>query len=276
MGMLIQPDQKQDSGDFKAKLENAIEKARKENGSLDPETLFTKYHSGLSREKIEEIRSQVHTAPKKAVETLAQELEKTITPEMQKDIKAVKTREQCVAEAAAAVPPEVMQRTVDYAEKLPEGALDPLFKYTNKDEDEVNKALRKSSPPTPEEISRINAFSKLLENGPKYHGVCFRGCYFDSEAQAKRFVQDMIERPDGFKGFTSLSPDFASALYYAEKGAAHVIIVIPESTHGVYWGPYSSQPRDHETTLDYKIYLKGLAFCKKGDKLYVLAEEAER
>ena len=55
-----------------------------------------------------------------------------------------------------------------------------------------------------------------------------------------------------------------------------VIIVIPESTHGVYWGPYSSQPRDHETTLDCKFYLNGLAFCKKGDTLYVLAEETER
>ena len=45
------------------------------------------------------------------------------------------------------------------------------------------------------------------------------------------------------------------------------------STHGIYWGPHSSQPRDHETTLDYKVYLKGLAFCRKDDTLYVVAEE---
>ena len=51
---------------------------------------------------------------------------------------------------------------------------------------------------------------------------------------------------------------------------------IPESTHGVYWGPYSTQPRDHEVTLDHQVYLKGLEFCKKGDTLYVLAKEVER
>ena len=55
-----------------------------------------------------------------------------------------------------------------------------------------------------------------------------------------------------------------------------MIIVIPESANGVYWGPYSSQPRDHETTLDYKFYLKGLEICEKGDKLYVLAKEMRR
>lgn len=90
------------------------------------------------------------------------------------------------------------------------------------------------------------------------------------------FVHDMIEHSQEFRGFTSLSPDFETALYYALKGPAHVIIVIPESTHGVYWGPYSSQPRDHETTLDHKFYLRGLKKYEKDGTLYVLAEEAPR
>ncbi len=239
------------------------------------ETPYMNFQTGLSQSRADELMMLMRQDPQKGIEDLAGELEKTITPEMLKDIKAKKTREQCIAEARAAVPPEVMKRTDDYVASLPDGALDPLFKYTNKDEDGINKALRKNTQ-TPEETAKINAFSKLLENGPKYHGVCFRGCYFDSEEQAKNFVRTLLDSPEELKGFTSLSPDFASALYYASKAPGHVIVVIPESTHGVYWGPYSSQPRDHETTLDCKFYLNGLAFCKKGDTLYVLAEETER
>ena len=211
----------------------------------------------------------------KSFEEFVEELESTITPELLAEIKKPKTREQCVAEAKAAVPKEVMQATDDYVKRLPKGALLPLFRYTDKDKGGINRALRRKTQ-TAEEVAEITAFSKLLENGPKFHGMCFRGCYFKSEADTRKFVKAIIERPKGLRGFTSLSPDFETALYYALKGPAHVIIVIPDSSHGVYWGPYSSQPRDHETTLDHKFYLKGLEICEKGGKLYVLAKEMER
>jgi|GEM_PF-6944957 len=211
----------------------------------------------------------------KSFEEFVEELESTITPELLAEIKKPKTREQCVAEARAAVPKEVMQATDDYVTRLPKGALAPLFSYTNKDEKGINRALR-SKTQTAEEVAEITAFSKLLENGPKFHGMCFRGCYFKSQGDASKFVRNLIDSPEDLKGFTSLSPDFETALYYALKGPARVIIVITGSSHGVYWGPYSSQPRDHETTLDHKFYLKGLEICEKGGKLYVLAKEMER
>lgn len=262
--------------ELRAKTRAGVMQMLSQTGQTGPEEKqYLNYQTGLSDSRTEELKALMMKNPQKGIEALAQDLEDSITPEMLKDIKAKKTREQCVAEARAAVPPEVMKRTDDYVASLPEGALDPLFKYTNKDEDGVNKALRRATQ-TPEELAKISAFSKLLENGPKYQGMCFRGCYFADSKAALSFVDGMIDNPEGWKGFTSLSPDFATALYYAGKAPGHVIIVIPESTHGVYWGPYSSQPRDHETTLDCKFYLKGLAFCKKGDTLYVLAEEVER
>ena len=236
---------------------------------------YLKYQTGLSDSRVAELKAIIQQDPEKGIDALAADLEKTITPELLENIKSKKTREQCVKEARAAVPPEVMKRTDDYVNNLPDGALDPLFKYTNKDAAGVNLALRKEKQ-TPEEIANITAFSTLLKNAPKYQGMCFRGCYFDDGKTAMNFVNDLMLNPEQMRGFTSLSPDFSSALYYATRKPAHVIIVIPESSHGVYWGPYSSQPRDHEVTLDYDFYLKGLAFCKKGDTLYVMAEEVQR
>ena len=169
-----------------------------------------------------------------------------------------------------------MQATDDYVESLPDGALDPLYRYTDKDDGKVNAALRGKEPMTPERKAEILAFSDLLKKGPKYSGICYRGCSFETVAAATKFAQDLIDHPAGFRGFTSMSPDFETAFYYAnkdDKRPGKVIVVVPNSTHGVYWGPYSSQPRDHETTLDYKVYLKGLAFCRKDDTLYVIAEE---
>ena len=265
--------------ELREKTRDGVEKILAEEsqtGRTKPaETPYMNFQTGLSQPRTDELMMLMRQDPQKGIEDLAEELEKTITPEMLKDIKAKKTREQCIAEARAAVPPEVMKRTADYVASLPEGALEPLYKYTNKDEDGVNKALRRETQP-PEELAKISAFSKLLENGPKYEGICFRGCYFGDGETALNFVNDLILNPEQKRGFTSLSPDFATALYYASKAPGHVIIVIPESSHGVYWGPYSSQPRDHETTLDCKFFLKGLAFCRKCDTLYVLAEEIER
>lgn len=211
----------------------------------------------------------------KKFEEFVDGLEARISPEMLAEINAPKTNAQCKAEARAAVPPEVMAQTDAYVKSLPQEALLPLYQYTNKDEAGVNRALRQKTQ-TSEEMDAITAFSKLLENGPKFRGTCFRGCFFESKQAASSFVRKLLDIPEDLTGFTSLSPDFETALYYALKGQAQVIIVIPESANGVYWGPYSSQPRDHETTLDYKFYLKGLEICEKGDKLYVLAKEMRR
>ena len=64
--------------------------------------------------------------------------------------------------------------------------------------------------------------------------------------------------------------------HYTKSGNFKIIVVIPNSRNGVYFGPHSTHPEDEETLISYKFFLRGLKKYEKDGILYILAEELPR
>ena len=77
-------------------------------------------------------------------------------------------------------------------------------------------------------------------------------------------------------GFISTTPDPVIAHHYASVGDYKIVVVVPNSQNGVYFGPYSTHSEDEEALISYKFHLKGLKMSKNDDIVYVLEEEVAR
>lgn len=111
---------------------------------------------------------------------------------------------------------------------------------------------------------------------PKFHGTVYRGCSFDSVDAAEKYLNLLFNAPENLKGFISTTPDPVVARHYASAGKIKVVVVVPNSQNGVYFGPHSKHPEDEEALISHKFYLKGLTKYEEDGILYVLAEEVPR
>ena len=199
-------------------------------------------------------------------------------------------------EARRAVPPEVMD-AVDQKirEAGGEEVVTPFLHYSSKPGDSPNVFVRETEfkdgeidwtnakipkDKTPEDLKKAikdtAALQELLDVMPKFHGTVYRGCSFDSIDDAEKYLNLLFNDPENLKGFISTTPDPVVAHHYAAPGKFKVVVVVPNSRNGVYFGPHSTHPEDEETLISYKFYLKGLKKYEADGILYVLAEEVAR
>ena len=187
--------------------------------------------------------------------------------------------------ARQAVSIDAMQEINNWVNENGKDKLNPFMHYSSRPEYGENSALRGATTADGnikwDEISdqrkkQINALQKLLFDMPKYKGTLFRGCTFESQEEADRYFESLMDTPEALTGFVSTTPNPAIAHHYAKQGKIKMILVVPNSCNAVYFGPYSTHPEDQETLLDYDFYLKGLTYCKKGDIVYILAKECKR
>ena len=189
--------------------------------------------------------------------------------------------------AKKAVPPEVMEAVKKKADSLPENGLQPFRHYSSRPGDSENVAVRKArfkdgkldwtdTGVSEERQKAVTALQNLLDVMPKFHGTLYRGCSFDNVEDAETYLRKIFERPETLRGFISTSPDPVVAAHYAAAGKIKVVVVVPNSQNGVYFGPYSTHPEDEEALISYKFYLKGLKRYERDGILYVLAEEGAR
>ena len=90
------------------------------------------------------------------------------------------------------------------------------------------------------------------------------------------YLTKLFTEPEKLMGFISTTPDPVVAHHYTKSGNFKIIVVIPHSRNGVYFGPYSKHPEDEETLISYKFFLRGLKKYEKDGILYILAEELPR
>ena len=191
------------------------------------------------------------------------------------------------AQARKAVAPEVMQATDDAVLKIGADGIEPFMHYSSRPRDSENIFLRQAAfkegeidwtgvDATPKSKKAVADLQHLLEIMPKFHGTLYRGCAFASLTKAEKYVTDLFENPTSLKGFISTTPDPVVAHHYAASGDFKIIVVIPNSKNGVYFGPHSTHPEDEETLISYKFFLRGLKKYEKDGILYILAEELPR
>ena len=215
---------------------------------------------------------------------LDKQAEKNIFPSQPKEY--LKNNELIHAQKLAeqAVSADAMQKVDNWVNGHEKKRLDPFMHYSSRPEHGENAALRSASADgridwnkIPEKRRKqIDDLQKLLSDMPKYKGTLFRGWAFESQEEADRFFDALMDTPESLSGFVSTTPNPAIAHHYAKQGKVKMILVVPNSRNAVYFGPYSTHPEDQETLLGYDFYLKGLTYCKKGDIVYILAKECKR
>ena len=96
--------------------------------------------------------------------------------------------------------------------------------------------------------------------------MVLRGCAFDTQAQWDWYVDNLMDTPEKLRGFTSTSPDYETALYYAAKDNKpyRVIVLVPNVTSG------RTAP---SRAITYRVEQRGLTTRYKHGISYVLAEE---
>lgn len=180
-----------------------------------------------------------------------------------------------------------MEAVKKKADSLPENGLQPFRHYSSRPGDSENVAVRKAQFKdgkldwTGVDVSEkrkqaVADLQNLLDIMPKFHGTVYRGCAFDTAEKMDAYLQKLFGEPESLMGFISTTPDPVIARHYASAGKYKVVVVVPNSQNGVYFGPYSTHPEDEEALISYKFYLKGLKRYEKDGILYVLAEEVAR
>ena len=236
------------------------------------------------KEKAEELKRRV-----------AAESSRKIFPKNPKDILPDQEKEKAKQEARNAVSPEVMDAVKKGVDALPKDGLDPFLHYSSKPGDSPNLFVRETQfkdgeidwtnakipkGKTPEDLKKAikdtAALQELLDVMPKFKGTVYRGCTFDTAEKLDAYLQKLFGEPESLMGFISTTPDPVIAHHYASSGKFKVVVVVPNSQNGVYFGPHSTHPEDEETLISYKFYLRGLKKYEADGILYVLAEEVAR
>lgn len=239
--------------------------------------------------------SQPESAESKTLDEFAEELEQRVRTEASEKVFPAQPKEflqgedleRAKAQARKAVPAEVMQTTDDAVEKIGVKGLMPFLHYSSRPGDSENIVLRQASfkdgeidwtgvKATPVRKKAVAALQDLLEKMPKFRGTVYRGCAFETEEAFHDYLKKLFAEPENLMGFISTTPDPVVAHHYASADKYKVVIVVPNSQNGVYFGPYSRHPEDEETLISYKFFLKGLQKYEHNGILYVLAEELPR
>ena len=190
-------------------------------------------------------------------------------------------------EARKTVLPEVMDAVDKKVDEIGKKALQPFKHYSSRPGDSENVAVRQAQikdgkldwtgvKVSEERKQAVAELQNLLDVMPKFHGTVYRGCSFDSIDDAEKYLNLLFNDPENLKGFISTTPDPVIAQHYASAGKIKVVVVVPNSQNGVYFGPYSTHPEDEEALISYKFYLRGLKKYEADGILYVLAEEVAR
>ena len=129
---------------------------------------------------------------------------------------------------------------------------------------------------SPKRKKAVEELQNLLDKMPKFHGTLYRGCSFSSRQAMNNYVEKLLNEPTKLTGFISTTPDPVVAYHYAKAGKHRVLVVIPNSKNGVYFGPHSTHPEDEEALISYKFYLRGLKTYETDDILYVMVDEVLR
>ena len=190
-------------------------------------------------------------------------------------------------EARKAVPGKVMDAVDQKIREIGEDAVEPFLHYSSRPGDSENVSVRQAAfkdgkldwtgvKVSEERKQAVADLQNLLEIMPKFKGTVYRGCTFDTAENLDAYLQKLFGEPESLMGFISTTPDPVIAHHYASSGKFKVVVVVPNSQNGVYFGPYSYHPEDEEALISYKFYLKGLKRYEKDGILYVLAEEVAR
>ena len=224
---------------------------------------------------------------KEMKQRMATEASRKVFPREPKAFLHGKEKKQAKIEARNAVRHGVMRRIYEKVAELGKAALKPFKHYSSKPGDSENIVVRQASfkggkldwtgVKVSEERKRAVAdLQNLLDIMPKFKGTVYRGCAFDTAEKLDAYLQKLFGEPESLMGFISTTPDPVIAHHYASSGKFKVVVVVPNSQNGVYFGPYSTHPEDEEALISYKFYLKGLKKYEEDGILYVLAEEVAR
>jgi len=254
MSMLLEPDQKQETGKY----------------------AFMEKPEEFLKENAEEMKRRV-----------AEESSRKVFPKNPKEFLHGAKKKRAKLEARRAVPRSVMKEVSGAVQKMGKDAIKPFRHYSSRPGDSENVSVRQAAfkngkldwtgVEVSEERKRAVAdLQNLLDVMPKFKGTVYRGCSFDSIDDAENYIRKIFEKPETLKGFISTTPDPVVARHYAAAGKIKVVVVVPNSQNGVYFGPYSTHPEDEEALISYKFYLKGLTKYEEDGIIYVLAEEVAR
>ena len=237
---------------------------------------YVKDPEGYLKEAAEEIQRRV-----------AAESGNKVFPKDPKTFLHGKEKKQAKIEARNAVRPRIMRKIYEKVAELGKAALKPFKHYSSRPGDSENIAVRQASfkngkldwtgvKVSEKRKQAVADLQNLLDIMPKFHGTVYRGCVFDTSEKMDAYLQKLFGEPESLMGFISTTPDPVIARHYASAGKYKVVVVVPNSQNGVYFGPYSTHPEDEEALISYKFYLKGLKRYEKDGILYVLAEEVAR
>ena len=224
---------------------------------------------------------------KEMKQRMATEASRKVFPKEPKELLRGKNKKRARVEARRAVPRSVMKEVSAAVKKLGKGAIKPFRHYSSRPGDSENIVVRQASfkdgkldwtgVKVSEERKRAVAdLQNLLDVMPKFHGTVYRGCSFEKKEDAEVYLQKLFGNPKSLSGFISTTPDPVVARHYAAAGKFKIVVVVPNSQNGVYFGPYSTHPEDEEALISYKFYLRGLKKYEEDGIIYVLAEEVAR
>ena len=215
------------------------------------------------------------------------ELGQKVFPDQPKTFLTGEALEHAEKQARQAVPAEIMRRTDDRIAQIGLETIAPFKHYSSRPEDSENVAIRNSGSikavidwsktnVSPKRKKAVEELQNLLDKMPKFHGTLYRGCSFSSRQAMNNYVEKLLNEPTKLTGFISTTPDPVVAYHYAKAGKHRVLVVIPNSKNGVYFGPHSTHPEDEEALISYKFYLRGLKTYETDDILYVMVDEVLR
>lgn len=226
-------------------------------------------------------------AAKEIQRRVAAESGNKVFPKNPKEMLKGNNKSRARVQARRAVPRSVMKEVSNAIKKLGKVAIKPFRHYSSRPGDSENIVVRQASFKngkldwTGVEVSEkrkkaVEDLQNLLDIMPKFKGTVYRGCNFPKEEDRDLYISTLMLEPEKLMGFISTTPDPVVARHYASAGKNKVVIIVPNSQNGVYFGPYSTHPEDEEALISYKFYLKGLKKYEENGIVYVLAEEVAR
>ena len=140
--------------------------------------------------------------------------------------------------------------------------VDAIESYTSRDYTDINYYLRHGELPFDSEydedtmVKLVEDAQEFLIGAPKYKGVSYRGCQFNSDKHYDDFMAKMeVGNTIEFSEFISSSATDEVVNEFVRGKAGNVILEI-KSRNGVFLGSASSVPGEKEVMFPYGMTLK--------------------